>query len=126
MEIRQLTDLLLAALYTVGAAVGLGLASVEILSYDLMATWTTISGYDIPYHMVAAAVGLLGAWVTNRPTFSRLSDQKKTLAFVAFGLLIASAFIPSTLEGLADQSILVAFLVLGVQTGGYWAIAHDQ
>lgn len=125
METRQIADLMLAGLYTIGAAVGLGLASVELVGFDLAATWSTISGVSIDYHILASALGLLGAVVLNQPSVNRLSDQKKWLFGIAFAFLIATPLSPDLIGGLADQSVMLAFGVLGIQTGGYWAIAHD-
>jgi len=124
METRQIADLMLAGLYTVGAAVGLGLASVELVGFDLAATWSTISGVAIEYHMLASLIGLVGAFALNTPTISRLSDQRRYLIGIAVLLLAATPFV-DLIGGLADQSVLLAFGVLGVQTGGYWAVAHD-
>mgnify|MGYP006270970129 CR=1 FL=1 len=125
METRQLADLMLAALYTAGAAVGLGLASIELVGFDLASTWSTVAGYGIEYHLIASAIGLLGAYALNTPSLNRLSDEKKYLAGFALAFLVATPILPDLISGLADQSVLLAMGVLGVQTGGYWAIAHD-
>lgn len=125
MEPRQLVDLMFAALYTMGAAVALGLGSVELLDYNFADSLTEIAGYEISVHIAASLIGLVGAFAINTPQWGRLPQQRRMLIGVSVALLAATVFLPDTIGGLADQSVLLAFGVLGVQTGGYWAIAHD-
>ncbi|WP_344055322.1 hypothetical protein, partial [Streptomyces thermoalcalitolerans] len=89
-------DIFFGAIYTVGAAVGLGLAEVSLIGYDLMAVATTISGYEIPYHAVMSVLGLGGAAALNMPSWSRLDPVRRGLIIIALAMLALSVLAPGS------------------------------
>ena len=117
-------DLLLAGLYTIGALAGLGYADIELAGIVLTDTAVVLGGYDIAFHHVMSVVGLAGAWLVNSPSWSRLDGIKRGLFGLAVGILLVSIINPDTITSMVN-SFAMAIGILGLQTGGYWAIAHN-
>lgn len=118
-------DLLLAAAYTIGAAVGLGFfENTELFGYVLADTATTFGGYDILYHHILSIAGLAGAYLVNKPQWGRLDSVKKGLIGAAVVVLLLSIMSPDTIDSMVSED-WIGLVVLGLQTGGYWGIAHS-
>lgn len=124
---EEYANLVLAAAYALGAAVGIGLfglSDLELLGYTLSETATTLSGYDIAYHHVLSVVGLGGAWILNQPSWGRLGQGKQGLIGLSAVILGVSIVSPETLESVISNQT-VGIVVFGLQGGGYWGIAYE-
>jgi hypothetical protein len=111
--------------YTVTAAVSVGLMSVSIFGVDLLEPLTTIEvgpGFTIDYATLGSIAALGTVWWVNRPQFGRLDGTYQLLLAATVGLVAWGAYEP---QFLADQNELIQMAAVGIQMGGYWAIGQN-
>lgn len=117
-------DAALSGLFTVSAATEVGIADVTLLGYQLSDTMTTIAGFDLSLAFLLSLGALLGAWIINKPNWDALSDEKKMLVGATVAIVLAGTFIPEVTANFTE-SVVIALAVLGIEAGGYWAIAQS-
>ncbi len=123
MDRNAFIHLLLGAVYTLGAAASLGQADGTLLGVELLGQATEIGGYALTNYNVGQIVALGGAWAIAQPSWSSMDGLERGLVGVAVVAILVSILSPETLHDLAAEAS-IALILLGIKTGGYWAIAH--
>jgi hypothetical protein len=118
------TDALMAALFTLAAASGLGVANVEIASYQFTDVFLTLTGVEITTGSLIAVLALGVAWYLNNPAPRRWSREKQILVGLTIFGVFGGILVPDMLDSLS-QNVVVALSVIGIESGGYWAIAQS-
>ena len=77
------------------------------------------------YHTAISVAVLIVAWGLNSPSWSGLEEQQQLLIGATVVLVLLPIVAPGTFANFTvAQGELIALVVLGIKTGGYWALAH--
>lgn len=117
-------DVVLGGLFTVSAATTLGIADVTLFDQSLSEVLATIGGFDITYAVMVSLLVLAGAWLVNKPRLDMLSQEQKLLVGGTVAVVGASVVAPSLLDPVTS-SVALALVALGIEAGGFWAIAQE-
>ena len=123
-------DLVLAPLFTLAAATGVGLADVSLLGTSLSSVATTVEGVDVTWAFLLSIGALLGAYLTDRGDISSLSEEEKLFSYLGLAIIGATLAAPEAVKSVGDASGLAptvfALGLLGIEAGAFWAIAYQE
>ena len=123
-------DLVLAPLFTLAAATGVGLADVSLLGTSLSSVATTVEGVAITWAFVLSVGSLLAAYLTDRGDLSRLSEEERLFSYLGVAIILATLIAPDAVQSVGDASGLAptvfALGLLGIEAGAFWAIAYQE
>ena len=119
-------DTIVSIVYTVTAAVSVGVMSVSIFGIDLLEPLTTVELGGRSWTLDFATLGSIAAlgvvWWVNRPSIGRLDTTYQMLLLATVVLVAWGSYDP---QFLADQSELIQLGAVGVQMGGYWTMGQN-
>lgn len=136
----DLEDAILGSVFMMAAAVSSGLATVEIVGFDLASEIVSISGIGIAAAPMLSTLSLAGAYATNRVQSSPNKQYEVSTnvdAIIKGDATIETYVVLATLAsivvmvvdpmGIADTiqgSILLGAVVLAVQSAGYYVVSY--
>lgn len=122
---HDILDAFAAALFTFASASKLDLADVSLMNTSLTETAYSLAGVDITWGTVVALGTLGGAAVLNSPSWDRFTQEQQALVGATVGLVVVGTFVPELTDALAG-SIWIALATVGIEAGGYWAVAQSS
>lgn len=120
---HDITDAAAAALFTFGSASRLEVGDLTLLGTQLSSTATSLAGVDVTWGTVASLAMLTLAWVLNKPSWDRFTQEQKGLVAATLVLAVGGTLIPQLTDALAGN-VYLALAAVGVEAGGYWAVAQ--
>lgn len=120
---HNILDAFMAALFTFASASRLDVADVTLLETSLSETAYTLAGIDVTWGAVVALGTLGGAALANKPSWDRFTQEQQALVGFTIAAVTIGTFVPELNDALAS-SIWIALGVVGVEAGGYWAVAQ--
>ena len=123
-QIEGILKLLGGAIFAVSVAVSAGIASIEILGFDLSRVlWENETGRFIVDLSSAISVDLLASvFLTQLPSWSDIKPEYK--ASIGLTVLLVAAGILD--PGFAADNELIGLLAVGVSGGAYWGISSGS
>lgn len=122
---NNLIDAFAAALFTLASASKLGVADVSLLDTALTDTAVTLGSTGVSWGALVGAGTLAAAAIVNRPTWDAQTREQQALIAVTAALVATAPILPGITDALGS-SIIVALGVVGVEAGGYWAVAQSS
>lgn len=122
---NNVTDAFLGALFTVSTATMVGVADVQLLSYNLSDILWSGYGVELTLATIFSLVAVAVAWFQNNPSWARFTDEQKALVGGTLALVALGTF-TNVVADFAGASIVIGLAVIGIQAGGYWAVAQSS
>jgi hypothetical protein len=118
-------DALLATAFTLAAATSAGVASIELIGVSFAESLVSVASVDITVAAVVSLAVMLGVAILDSVRWASLTDEQKALVGVTVGLIVVLTAIPDIQSAVAD-SLILGLAVLGIESGGYWALAQAR
>jgi len=118
-------DVALGAVFTLSAAATVGIVDVSLGGWSFGDELLSLPFGSLSVAVTVSLAMLAGAWLLNDPNLSRAPDEQKVLIALTVATVAGSAFAPATVIDPVRDSVALSILAVGVQAGGYWAVAHE-
>jgi hypothetical protein len=122
---NNVPDALLAALFTFATASRVGIADITLLDTSFSTSVTTVAGVSLTWATLVALGTLAAAAALNSPEWSNFTQEQQFLVGLTVALVVGGTFLPQLYDSLGSN-VLVALGAVGIEAGGYWAVAQSS